>query len=275
MIIFSGSSTQTVKLPDATTIPAGSFYVIRNDSSGGAVTVQDGAASTKIVLEIGGATKAVLVTAGTQGGTWNFDGIGFFTDPIDLTKKQIWKTSGATTATTLTVAETQSTSQTLSIPNLTGAGIVITDILAQSITGQKTFTAPILGAATGTSLAVTGAVTSSGGGIGYAAGSGGAVTQLTSKVTAFTLSKYSGTIQFAADALGADTSSAGAAWTNTVLAATDHVVFTHVSGGTLGAYNVACLPAAGSATIYIRNLTPGSLSEAPVFKFSVIKGVIT
>lgn len=138
---------------------------------------------------------------------------------------------------------------------------------------NKTFTAPNIGSATGTSLAVTGAITSSGGAIGYAAGAGGTVTQATSKVTAFTLSKLSGTIQFAADALGADTTSAGATWTNTFIAATDVVVFMHISGGTLGAYNVTCTPSAGSATIRIRNLTPGSLSEAPVFAFVVIKAV--
>jgi len=138
----------------------------------------------------------------------------------------------------------------------------------------KTFTAPVLGAATGTSLAVTGAVTSSGGGVGYATGAGGAVTQATSKVTAFTLSKLCGTIQFAADSLAADTSSAGATWTNTFIAATDVVVFTHSSGGTLGAYNVAYAPGAGTATIYIRNLTPGALAEAPIFRYAIIKGVV-
>ena len=39
---------------------------------------------------------------------------------------------------------------------------------------------------------------------GYDTGSGGTVTQATSKVTAFTLSKLCGTIQFAADSLAAD-----------------------------------------------------------------------
>lgn len=111
-------------------------------------------------------------------------------------------------------------------------------------------------------------------GIGYATGAGGAVTQATSKVTAFTLSKCCGTIQFAADSLAANTSSAGAVWTNTAIAANDIVVFTHSSGGTLGAYNVICAPGAGTATIYIRNLTAGALAEAPIFRFAIIKGVV-
>lgn len=87
------------------------------------------------------------------------------------------------------------------------------------------------------------------------------------------MSKVCGTIEFAADALGADTTTAGATWTNTKIAAGDVVVFAHSTGGTLGAYNVACTSGAGSATVYLRNLTPGSLSEAPVFRFTIIKGV--
>ena len=137
---------------------------------------------------------------------------------------------------------------------------------------NKTFTAPVLGAATGTSLAVTGAITSSGGGIGYATGAGGTVTQATSKATAFTLSKLTGTITFVADALASQTT-VSASWTNTFIAATDLVVFTHISGGTLGAYLVAITCGSGTATIYLRNTTAGSLSEAPVFRFAIIKSV--
>jgi hypothetical protein len=163
----------------------------------------------------------------------------------------------------------------LNLPLTTATDTLMCLGLAQTVTGVLTLTTPVIGAATGTSAVLTGAITSSGtAGIGYATGAGGAVVQATSKVTAFTLSKTVGTIQFAADALAADTSSAGAVWTNTTIAATDVVIFTHSSGGTLGAYGIACAPAAGSATLVIRNLTPGSLSEAPIFRFAVIKGVV-
>lgn len=160
----------------------------------------------------------------------------------------------------------------LNLPLTTATDTLMCLGLAQTVTGILTLTTPVLGAATGTSLNTssfirTTATTTSAQGIGYTAG--GQVTQLTSKVTAFTLSRYTGTIQFAADALAADTSTAGAVWTNTAIAATDHVTFTHESGGTLGAYNIVCLPAAGSANVKIRNVTPGSLSEAPVFRFHV------
>ena len=139
---------------------------------------------------------------------------------------------------------------------------------------SPTLTTPNIGAATGTSLAATGAITSSGtAGIGYATGAGGIVTQATSKATAFTLSKITGQITTAADALAAGTI-VSATWTNTVIAATDIVVVTHVSGGTLGAYTINVAAGAGSATFTLRNNTAGSLSEALVIGFAVIKGAI-
>ena len=109
-------------------------------------------------------------------------------------------------------------------------------------------------------------------GLGFYTGAGGTITQATSKATAFTLSKMCGQITTAADALGAATI-VSATWTDSLIAATDVVIINHKSGGTLGAYtiNVACL--SGTATLSIRNNTAGSLSEALVLNFVVIKGV--
>ena len=109
-------------------------------------------------------------------------------------------------------------------------------------------------------------------GLGFYTGAGGTVTQATSKATSFTLDKMCGQITTAADALGAATI-VSSTWTNTLIAATDVVIINHKSGGTLGAYtiNVACL--SGTATLTIRNNTAGSLSEALVLNFVVIKSV--
>ncbi len=101
----------------------------------------------------------------------------------------------------------------LNLPLITGTDTLMCLGLAQTVTGILTLTTPAIGAATGTSLAATSfvrtsATTTSAQGIGYSAG--GTVTQATSKVTAFTLSRYTGVITFAADALAADTSTAGA-----------------------------------------------------------------
>ena len=109
-------------------------------------------------------------------------------------------------------------------------------------------------------------------GLGFYTGAGGTVTQATSKATGFTLSKMCGTITTAADALAAD-AIVSATWTNTLIAATDIVIVNHKSGGTAGAYvfNVAC--GAGTATLTLANRSTGSLSEALVLAFAVIKGV--
>jgi hypothetical protein len=109
-------------------------------------------------------------------------------------------------------------------------------------------------------------------GLGFYTGAGGMVTQLTTKATAFTLSKMCGQITLAADALAANTI-VSATWTNSLIAATDVVIINHKSVGTIGAYtfNVAC--GSPTSTLYIRNNTSGSLSEALVLNFVVIKGV--
>lgn len=109
-------------------------------------------------------------------------------------------------------------------------------------------------------------------GLGFYTGAGGTVTQATSKATAFTLSKMCGQITTAGDILNAGTV-VSAAWTNTLIAATDVVAVNHVSGGTLGAYtiNVAC--GSGTATLTLRNNTAGNLTETLVLSFIVLKAV--
>jgi len=191
-----------------------------------------------------------------------------------LDTSNIAAASITTPSTGVTSVYTDATTKRLATKNDAGVVSDYADLTSTQTLAGKTLTTPNIGAATGTSLAVTGTITSSGtAGIGYATGAGGTVTQATSKATAFTLSKITGSITFAADALASQTS-VSATWTNTTIAANDLVVMTHSSGGTLGAYTVAVTPAAGSATVTLRNTTGGSLSEAPVFRFAVIKSVV-
>jgi hypothetical protein len=51
------------------------------------------------------------------------------------------------------------------------------------------------------------------------------------------------------------------------------LVLNHVSGGTFGAYTLNARAAAGSATIDVRNVTAGSLGEAIVIGYAVVKAV--
>jgi hypothetical protein len=61
--------------------------------------------------------------------------------------------------------------------------------------------------------------------------------------------------------------------TNSAISSGDVLVLNHVSGGTAGAYGLNAQCGSGSASINVRNHTAGSLSEAIVIAFAVIKAV--
>lgn len=125
-----------------------------------------------------------------------------------------------------------------------------------------------------TSVQASNAILSSGGdGVGYSTGAGSTITQQTNKSTGVTLNNICGQITMNAAAL------AGAAKisfvvTNSKVAATDIIAVVIVSGGTANAYRANVTAVAGSSfTVTVENITAGSLSEAPVVGFAVIKAV--
>lgn len=109
-------------------------------------------------------------------------------------------------------------------------------------------------------------------GIGYSTGAGGTVVQATSKATGVTLNKPSGQITMNNAALLAATI-VSFVLTDTCIAATDVLILNHVSGGTIGSYTLNAQCAAGSATINVRNNTAGTLSEALVISYALVKVV--
>jgi hypothetical protein len=108
---------------------------------------------------------------------------------------------------------------------------------------------------------------------GYITGEGGVVTQATSKSTGVTLNKKCGQITLNSATLAASTT-VSFTLTNSTVAATDIVMLNHVSVGTLGNYALSARAAAGSVTIAVRNITGGSLSDALVIGFAVVKATI-
>ena len=109
--------------------------------------------------------------------------------------------------------------------------------------------------------------------LGYAAAAQGTVTQATSKSTGVTLNKSAGQITMNNAALAASTNVAFTL-TNSLISAND-VMIVNVAGGaaTAGTYNVfTSTLAAGSATIVLRNISAGSLSEAVVINYAIIHG---
>jgi hypothetical protein len=124
------------------------------------------------------------------------------------------------------------------------------------------------------SLAISGNARISGsGGLGYTTGSGGTVTQITSKATNVTLDKTNGQIITSNSNLTASTVTTFTL-NNSNIAATDTVIVHRASGGTGGSYLVWCDGVgAGTATIAIQNITGGALAQALTLNFAIIKAV--
>lgn len=125
------------------------------------------------------------------------------------------------------------------------------------------------------SVAITGGSVLATTSTGYSdtAGTGGAVTQDTSKSTGVTLDKPCGQITMHNASLGAG-ARVSFTLTNSSIAATDVVVVNIASGATADAYLVTVTAvAAGSCRIQIANESVGSLGEALVLNFAVIKAI--
>ena len=125
-----------------------------------------------------------------------------------------------------------------------------------------------------TSYQATGAILSSGGGVGYSAGAGGAIIQTGSRTTAVILNKLCGNITMvsAAQAINAQVNFT---LTNSFIAATDYLLVQHISATNGGAWGISTICGNGSAVISIRNNTTASITEATPLRFFVLKSVIT
>jgi len=110
-------------------------------------------------------------------------------------------------------------------------------------------------------------------GLGYGTGSGGTVTQATSKSTAVTLNKPTGQITMNNAALGA-TTSVFFDVNNSLVAGTDNVLLT-ISNFSSLQYSIKCHVSTGKFTVVLTNETAGSLSDAVVFNFGILKGATT
>lgn len=129
------------------------------------------------------------------------------------------------------------------------------------------------GTASAANIAATGNILSSGGGIGYTTGNGGSVTQSGNKGTAVTINKLSGVITTTSAALAAG-AEVSFNVNNSTVALTDVVQVSIQGGGTAGSYSVGVTATgAGFFTVTLSNLSTGSLSQAVVINFIVLKAV--
>ncbi len=174
--------------------------------------------------------------------------------------------SGLGTGVATFLATPSSANLAAALTDETGTGAAV-------FANTPTLVTPVIGAATGTSLSTTGNQVISGTGKqGYAVGAGGGVLQATNKATTVVLNKSCGQITMDAAALAASTT-VTFTLTNSTVEAGDVIVMNHITGGTLGAYTLNASTGIGTANINVRNVTLGSLSEAIVLRFAVIKVV--
>lgn len=175
---------------------------------------------------------------------------------------------------TTVVTNANLTGPIISIGNATSVasqtGIGSTFVMSNS----PTLVTPNIGAATGTSLTVTGAISSTGtAGIGYATGAGGTITQITNKGTPVTINKICGVITTDNSNLNSWTT-ASFTVNNSTVSATD-VPVVAFSGGSTRSYVVTVTAVTnGSFEITILNATGGNRSEVLVINYAIIKAVI-
>jgi hypothetical protein len=266
------------------------FRLIYINATVGWLQLNNTTATTGTSLALTGAASATTFTA-NSGTTPQLITAAGKTNTGNLTING--KTSGSLIVTTadasayaltiLAAARTVGTA-TITIPDTANVADTFALVTKAQTLANKTLTAPVIGAATGTSVALTGAATAASflatgtAGIGYGpggAGTGGAVTQGTSRTTGVTLSTITGAITLYTAAPSAGVAGAASfTVTNTLVAATDTILVS-VKSSTTNVY-IAQVTAVAAGTFQITVFTTGgTTSDAPVVNFSVIKGVAT
>jgi hypothetical protein len=237
-------------------------------STAGAGDIEELTIGSGLSLTAGQLTATGAVTpAGVSGSVQINDGagaLGAVTDfkwdsantELDVPGNLSLDDGGTFTTTLQTVTATAN--RTISFPNATG-----TVALVAGSNQQVTYNNA--GAQAGGNLgynATTGV-------FGYVSGTG-TITQATNKATGVTLNSPSGQITLNGAALAANTT-VSFTLTNSSITANDILILNHLSAGTAGSYSLNAQAGAGSASINVRNITAGSLSQAIVIGFAVIQ----
>lgn len=115
------------------------------------------------------------------------------------------------------------------------------------------------------------ALITGGGNLGYGTGSGGTVTQATSKSTAVTLNKPTGRITMNNSALAAG-ATASFIVNNSIVSAQDTVIVNNSGGGNSDSYSVRARIGAGIFVVSVTNTSASSFSDSPIINFAVIEG---
>jgi len=278
----------TIAVGETTTIPAGRVVVHPNLQVDGTLDIQG-----DLFIPSGGTSDQLVSKSGdTMTGNLNFSGTGL----------RITGDFSNTTASNKTMFQSNTINGFTSVellPNGTGTssyvavsnssdvnnasiGYITSNQTVVQITSTSRGTGTLLPMSFSTGNAERLHIDTSGnvlvtgsGGLGYGIGSGGVVTQLTSKSTAVTLNKPCGQITMNNESFAAGTATSFKL-NNSILTPYDTLIVT-IKGGiaVLETYRVAVEEQGNSyAYISLYNISAGALSEAVVLNFAIIKGRI-
>lgn len=249
----SGTAGNTITFTQAMTLDASGQLLV------GTTADQTGAKIQSQLVSVSRTTSLVPMISASSGGS--NCGLLLTTNSTSTRTAIVFENdSGAATVGSISTSGSATSYNTSTTSGLIGAGA---DIVAINTASTERMRIDSSG----------NVLVKSAAGLGYGTGSGGAVTQATSKVTGVTLNKPTGQITMNNAAL-AGGASVIFALTNSLIAATDTVILSHsATAGTANAYVTQALTCgAGSVTIRVTNITAGSLSEAAIINFSIIKG---
>lgn len=233
--VITGSGGQTIKLPDATTLPSGALFTFNNNQSSGTIVIQNNSSTTIATLQSGAFSTIVLLSNSTAAGSWDKhdqapSNVSWSTNTLDYAgsiTSATWNGTaialnrGGTNAnlTAVNGGAVYSTGTALAISAAGTSGQVLTS----SGAGAPTWTTPTTG--TVTSVTGTSPIASSGGttpAISMAAASSSTNGYLTSTDWTTFNSKGSGTVT-SVSATSPVTSTGGATPTIAIPAATTSV----------------------------------------------------
>ena len=129
--LFTGTSTQTVTMPVASTMTVGTRYLIENNSTG-IVTVQSSGANTIVAIPGGMSVKVTsILNSGTTAASWDYEYVGF--NAITGTGSNVMATSPTISDPVITESVNAQTGTTYT-PVLTDAKQMVTLSNASAIT---------------------------------------------------------------------------------------------------------------------------------------------
>lgn len=234
--LVNGSGGQTIKLPNATTIPNGTVYVFNNNQSSGAITINNNSNTLVVSVPSGGYAQVELLDNTSAAGIWDrhfqapsnvswstntFDYVGSITGAT-WNGNVVQPNRGGTGQSTYTDGQLligNSVGNTLSKATLSaGTGITITNgngTITIAATGGGTGTVTSVALTTPTGLSVTGSPITTSGTLALSLTTGYSIpttasqttwdTAYTNRITSLTTTGSSGSATLSANTLNVPT----------------------------------------------------------------------